>query len=77
MSHDYDTRLAQDNRRFSGDGQQQQQHTPGWTNGNYPFFWVYFYLIYFYVAWTASSLLTDNVHGKLFGDALVSAAYKQ
>ncbi|CEG64858.1 Putative Stress response protein NST1 [Rhizopus microsporus] len=60
MSHDYDTRLAQDNRRFSGDGQQQQQHTPGWTN-----------------AWTASSLLTDNVHGKLFGDALVSAAYKQ
>ncbi|RCH86403.1 hypothetical protein CU097_000396 [Rhizopus azygosporus] len=52
MSHDYDTRLAQDNRRFSGDGQ-QQQHTPGWTN-----------------AWTASSLLTDNVHGKLFGDAL-------
>jgi hypothetical protein len=74
MSHDYDTRLAQDNRRFSGDGQ-QQQHTPGWTNGNYTFFFVYFYLIYFYVAWTASSLLTDNVHGKLFGDALVSVIF--
>lgn len=65
LPNDYDVRMMQDNRRFSCD-------SPGpsnWTNGKRK---TQVIVAYSCVGWTASTLLSDNVHPKLFGDALVS-----
>jgi hypothetical protein len=67
-----DTRIMQDNRRFSSDS----QNPSSWTNGKFPSdYKKSFQITYISIGWTASSLLSDNVHGKLFGDALVSVSF--
>lgn len=61
---------TQDNRISSTNDQ------TNWKNGNFSTKREQVKLIKQHIGWTASSLLSENVHDKLFGDVLVSYFFK-